>query len=96
MSKPLECYNYLQPASEWKEEDGALVLLVRIPRKVPVVWYMCIFFGLNSVIIYNHIPKFYGLDHLVKKGTYFSDFCSLFSWKKIQWRLIMQVSVMSN
>ncbi|XP_011024111.1 PREDICTED: uncharacterized protein LOC105141070 [Populus euphratica] len=31
MSKPLECYNYLQPASEWKEEDGALVLLVRIP-----------------------------------------------------------------
>ncbi|KAG6760542.1 hypothetical protein POTOM_037065 [Populus tomentosa] len=33
MSKPLDCYNYLQPASEWKEEDGALVLLVRIPSR---------------------------------------------------------------
>ncbi|KAG5237929.1 inactive protein RESTRICTED TEV MOVEMENT [Salix suchowensis] len=32
MSRPLELYNYLQPASEWKEEDGALVLLLRIPR----------------------------------------------------------------
>ncbi|KAJ6325716.1 hypothetical protein OIU76_012743 [Salix suchowensis] len=31
MSRPLELYNYLQPASEWKEEDGALVLLLRIP-----------------------------------------------------------------
>lgn len=48
MSKPLECYNYLQPASEWKEEDGALVLLVRIPSRFRLSG-SCVFF-LDSIL----------------------------------------------
>ena len=43
MSRPLELYNYLQPASEWREEDGALVLLLRIPSRFQLSGILCIF-----------------------------------------------------